>query len=210
MASSRVLARMATFSLPVFSADQLEGGHEGAVLAEGVPAQVAFLHELLDVLGRRAAGAGLEEPAALHERDDGEHPGAGAELEDREEIGEVVTEDVAGDRDGVLAAADALEGEPHGVDGLHDADVETAGVVVREVLLDLLDDLGVVATLRVEPEDRRRSGGAGPGHRELDPVLDRRILDLAHAEDVARLDRLLEEGGAGGVDHPEGAVGRVP
>jgi len=31
------------------------------------------------------------------QRDDGEHLGAGADLEDREEVGEVVAEDVAGD-----------------------------------------------------------------------------------------------------------------
>ena len=68
-----------------------------------VPAQVVLLLELLDVLGRGAAGAGLEEAAAVQQRHDGEHLGAGADLEDREEVGEVVAQDVAGDGDGVLA-----------------------------------------------------------------------------------------------------------
>jgi hypothetical protein len=40
-------------------AEVLERDGERQVLAERVPAQVALLHELLHVLGRRAAGAGL-------------------------------------------------------------------------------------------------------------------------------------------------------
>ena len=47
------------------SAIMLQGRHQGAVLAQRVPAQVAFLEELLHVLGRRAAGAGLEQAAAV-------------------------------------------------------------------------------------------------------------------------------------------------
>ena len=80
-------------------------------LAQAVPAQVVLLDQLLDVLGRRAAGAGLEQPAAVDQRDDREHLGAGAQLQDREQVGQVVAQHVAGDRDGVLAAADALQGE---------------------------------------------------------------------------------------------------
>jgi hypothetical protein len=40
---------------------------EGEELAEAVPAEVVLLDELLDVLRRGAAGAGLEEAAAVHE-----------------------------------------------------------------------------------------------------------------------------------------------
>ena len=82
---------------------------QGEELTEAVPAQVVLLDQLLHVLGRRAAGAGLEQAAAVDQRDDREHLGAGAELEDREEVGEVVAQHVAGDRDRVLALADALE-----------------------------------------------------------------------------------------------------
>jgi hypothetical protein len=81
-------------------------------LAERIPAQVVLpAHELLHVLGRRAAGAGLEQAAARHQRHDRQHLGAGAELEDREQVGQVVAQHVAGDRDRVLALADALERE---------------------------------------------------------------------------------------------------
>ena len=61
-----------------------------------------LLNELLHVLGRGAARAGLEQAAAVQERNDGQHLGAGAELEDGEKVGEVVAEDVASDADGVL------------------------------------------------------------------------------------------------------------
>ena len=73
-------------------------------LAERIPAQVVLLDELLHVLGRRTAGAGLEQAAAVHQRHDREHLGAGAQLEDREQVGQVVAQHVAGDRDRVLAA----------------------------------------------------------------------------------------------------------
>ena len=89
--------------------EELERRRQREELAERVPAEVVLLHELLHVLGRRAAGAGLEQPAAVHQRHDREHLGAGAELHDREQVGEVVAQHVAGDRDGVLAPADALE-----------------------------------------------------------------------------------------------------
>ena len=63
------------------------------------------------VLRRRAAGARLEQAAALHQRHDGQHLRARADLQDREEVGEVVAEHVARDRDRVLPPSDALERE---------------------------------------------------------------------------------------------------
>ena len=104
--------------------EELERRGQREELAERVPAEVVLLHELLHVLGRRTAGAGLEEPAAVHERHDREHLGAGAELHDREQVGEVVTQHVAGDRDGVLAATDALERVRARVGGREDLDGE--------------------------------------------------------------------------------------
>ena len=91
--------------------EHLERHREREELAERVPAQMVLATELLHVLGRRAAGAGLEQAAAVHQRHDREHLRAGAELEDREQIGQVVAQDVAGDRDRVLAGAGARERE---------------------------------------------------------------------------------------------------
>ncbi len=142
-------------------AQVLQGGAEGRELAERIPAQVAFLDELLDVLGGRAAGAGLEQAATGQQRDDGEHLGAGAQFHDREEVGQVVAQHVAGHRDGVLPLADPGQGELHGIDRRHDVELQPFGVMVLQIFLDLGDDVGVVRPVLVEPEDRRRAGGAG-------------------------------------------------
>ena len=75
--------------------------------------------------------------------------------------------------------------------------VEPVGVVLGEVLVDLGDQVGVVGAGLVEPEDRRRAGGAGPGDGELDPVADRHVLGLAGAPDVAGLDGVLDQHVAG-------------
>ena len=76
------------------------------------------------------------------------------------------------------------------LDRRQDADVETRCVLVLQVFLDLGDQLRVVRAFGVEPEHRRGAGQARAAHPELDPVLDRRVLDLAHPEDVTGLDRL--------------------
>ena len=111
MARSSVSARTWARALPVRLGQVLEAHGQGEELAEAVPAQVVLLQQLLDVLGGRAAGTGLEQAAAVDQRDDRQHLGAGAELHDREQVGQVVAQHVAGDRDGVLAPADALERE---------------------------------------------------------------------------------------------------
>ena len=101
----------------------------GQELAQGVPPQVVLLHELLHVLGGRAAGTGLEQATAVDQRDDREHLGRGAQLQDGEQVGQVVAQHVAGDGDGVLAAADALQGEGDGLLRCHDLDLQAVGVV---------------------------------------------------------------------------------
>src|SRR5665213_2472567 len=63
---------------------------EGEELAERIPAQIALLLELLHVLGRRAAGTGLEKTAARQQRNDRQHLGRGAQLHDREQVGQIV------------------------------------------------------------------------------------------------------------------------
>mmetsp|Transcript_151867 Transcript_151867/g.485387 ORF Transcript_151867/g.485387 Transcript_151867/m.485387 type:complete len:567 (-) Transcript_151867:1042-2742(-) len=167
-------------------AQVLQGLGHCEELAEGVPTQVAFLLELLHVLGRGAAGAGLEHATAREQRHDGQHLGAGAELQDGEQIREVVAQHVAGDRDGVLALAGAHEGLAHGLLRCQDANVQTSRVVLLQVLLDLRYHIAIVRTLLSEPEDGRRSAGLCPDDRKLDPILDRAVLRLAHAPNVTR------------------------
>ena len=144
----------------------------------------------LHVLRRRAAGTGFVHAATGHQRHDRQHLGAGAQLHDREQVGQVVAQDVAGDRDGVQAADHALQRVAHGAHLRHDLDVQAGGVVVLQVGLDLLDQLVLVRTVRVQPEDGRHAGVARARDGQLDPVADRRVLDLAHAPDVAGFDVL--------------------
>ena len=89
-------------------ADLLEGRGEGEELAEGVPAEVVFLGKLLDMFRGRAASTGFEESTAVHQRDDGEHLGAGADLEDGKKVGVIVAEDIAGDGDGIETLDDSF------------------------------------------------------------------------------------------------------
>ena len=185
----------------------LEAHGQGQELAQAVPAQVVFLEQLLDVLRGGAAGAGLEQSAAVDQRDHGEHLGAGAELQDREQVRQVVAQHVAGHRDGVLALADALQGEGRGLLRGHDVDLQALGVVVLQVLLDLGDHLGIVRAALVQPEDGGHGRGAGAGDGQLDPVADRHVLRLAGAPDVARGDLVLDQHGAGVVDNLDGAGG---
>ena len=186
-------------------AEMLQGNREGEELAEGIPAEVVFLGELLDVLRRGTAGTGLEQPAAVHERDDGKHLRAGAEFEDREQVGEVVAQDVAGDGNGVLAVFEPFEGELGGFRGSENPDVEAAGVVVGEIGLHLADDLRVVRAVFVQPENGGSLRGAGAGDGELHPVADRRVLGLAGAPDVAGFDGMLKQDLARGIDDADGA-----
>jgi hypothetical protein len=58
---------------------------------------VIFLLELLHMLGSGTARTCFEETATIHKRNDGEHLGTGAELENREKVGQVVTQHVASD-----------------------------------------------------------------------------------------------------------------
>ena len=137
------------------SREVLEGNAEREEFTEGVPAEVVFLFKLPDVFRRGTTGTGLEEATAVHEWNDGEHLGRGAEFEDREEICQVVTQHVTGHGDGVLTCLGTLECDLCRFDRCKDAEVETAGVVIFEVCLYLGDELGIVRTLVVEPKDGR-------------------------------------------------------
>ncbi len=216
VAASRVSASTWAPRVVGVAGEVLERGRQREELAQAVPAQVVLLDQLLHVLGRRAAGTGLEEAATVHQRDDREHLGRRAELEDREQVGVVVAQHVAGDRDGVLAPADPLERVGAGLGRRHDLDRQPVGVVVAR---------GTSSTLAIRLASWARSsssqkiagdaGGPGAGDGELDPVADRRVLGLAGAPDVAGLDRratistspaaLTDLDGAGG-RHLEGLV----
>ena len=55
------------------------------------------------MFGRRSARAGLEETAAVQQRHDREHLRAGPDLENREQVGEIVAQYIAGDGNRIFA-----------------------------------------------------------------------------------------------------------
>ena len=183
-----------------------EGLSQSKELAQGIPAQVVFFLNLLNVLRSGSACTGLEEAAASHQRNHRQHLCGGAELENWEQVGVVVTQHVAGDGDGVFALTDALDGDLGCLDRGGDGDIQALGVVVLEVLLNQGGDVAVVCALRVQPEDGLHAGKASAVNSQLDPILDRSILGLASAPDVACLDVVLDEDVASGVSQLHGAV----
>src|SRR5207253_8595290 len=97
------------------------------------------------------------------------------------------------DRYRVLALMEAFQRITGCLDRGHDLEVKTARIVPGQVLLDLLDQLGVVRALLVEPEDGPIACGTGARDGQLDPILNGGILRLAHAPDVAGLDLVFEQ-----------------
>mmetsp|Transcript_9942 Transcript_9942/g.41730 ORF Transcript_9942/g.41730 Transcript_9942/m.41730 type:complete len:581 (+) Transcript_9942:2473-4215(+) len=174
---------------------------------------MALLRELLHVLRRGAAGARLEQPATREQGHDGEHLCGRAQLDDREQVGEVIAEHVAGDAHGILPGARAGHGVLDRRDGGHDVHQllavrerrrERLGVVRGEVAANLLCQRRVVLARGVQPKHRRRLREARAGHGELHPVAHGGFLGLAHAPQVASLDFVLEDG-----DFRLDALGRV-
>ncbi len=189
-------------------AQVLERGGQGQEFTQRIPAQVVLFHELLHVLGSRTTGAGFEQATTGHQRHDGEHLGAGAQFHDREQVGEVIAQHVAGHRDGVFTLADAVQRERGRFHRSQDADVQAVGIVVLEVGFDLGDHLRIVRARGIQPEYGRGAAQAGAVDGQLDPVLDRGVLGLAHAPDVAGLHGVFEHHVAGIVGDAHGAVGR--
>ena len=78
-------------------AEILQRHGDGEEFAERIPAEMVLGVKLLYVLGCGATGARLEQTATGEQGYDGEHLGAGAEFQNRKEIGEVIAQYVAGD-----------------------------------------------------------------------------------------------------------------
>ena len=186
------------FLVVVFDAQVFQRHGQGQKLAQRIPAQVVFLHQLLHMLGCRAPRSGFVHAAARHQRHDGQHLGTGAQLHDRKQIGEVVAQNVASHRDGVESTHHALQRVTHGAHLRHDLDVQPLGVVVLQVGLYLLDQLVFVRTVRVQPEHGGHARVAGAGHSQLDPVTHSSVFDLTHAPDIALFHILGQQHFAGG------------
>ena len=187
----------------------LKRGGEGQELTKGVPSQMSLLGELLNVLGRRSTCTGLEQTPAIHQRDDGEHLGACPHLQDRKEVRQVITKDVAGDRYGLLPLHDPLTGETGRIHRGHDPEVQSLRIMVLQVEVYLFQELCVVCPLLVQPENTGRTRRPCPGHGELHPVLDGEVLDLTHTEDIALFHIQPKERPSGCGYHPNHSVPRT-
>mmetsp|Transcript_23326 Transcript_23326/g.40537 ORF Transcript_23326/g.40537 Transcript_23326/m.40537 type:complete len:773 (-) Transcript_23326:1760-4078(-) len=164
--------------------EEVQAFTKGTELTHGVPAQVVFLNKLLHVFGRGATGTGFKQAATFHQLHDGEHFGRGAQLEDREEVGQVVAQHVAGDGDAVVAGGDGLKRLRGGFARRHD--LEQVGFASRfQRRGDVFDQLGIVGAVRVQPEDRLGTSQTLTVKRQLDPVLDWGLFHGAGAPDVA-------------------------
>ena len=168
---------------------------------------MVFFHQLLDVLRCRAASTGFVHAATSHQRHDRQHLGAGAKLHDREQVCQVVTQDIAGDGNSVQTANDAFQCETHGAHLRHVLDVQAFGVVVLQVGFYLLDQFGFVRAIRVQPEDGGHAGVAGARDGQFDPVANRCVLGLAHAPDVTFFNVLHQQNVARGDVNNAGFAG---
>ena len=162
-------------------------------LTQRIPTQVVLFLELLNVLRSRSACTRFKESATGDQGHDREHLGGSTQLHDGEEVGEVVTQHVTGHRDGVLATTDTLQGVFGGVDRVHDLNIQTIGIFFFQISLNLGADVVVMRTGLIQPEDSRHTGKASTLNSELDPVMDRDVLGLAGAPDIALGDLVLHE-----------------
>ena len=132
-----------------------------------------LLFKLLDMFRCRATSAGFEKAATVHERHNRKHLRACAKFQDWEEVGQVVAQDVTGDRDRVLASSGSFQGERRSIGHVHDSYVKTVGVMIGEVTLNLDDELGIMGPFCIEPKHCRPPGRPAAVDRKLDPVLNR-------------------------------------
>ena len=97
----------------------LKGHRNGEILSQRVPPQVTFFEELLHVLGGRSSCASLEQAAASQQRHYGQHLRRRAQLQYGEKVGQIVSQDVSGDGDGVQAFFRSLATASHRMNYRH-------------------------------------------------------------------------------------------
>mmetsp|Transcript_18856 Transcript_18856/g.21070 ORF Transcript_18856/g.21070 Transcript_18856/m.21070 type:complete len:283 (-) Transcript_18856:944-1792(-) len=157
------------------------------------------------MLGGRASSSGLEQPPASHERNDRQHLGGRADLENWEQVGVVVPENIAGHGHGVVTLSEETQGELARRHWIQDLDVQTLGVVLGKVGFHLLDELGVMSALGVQPEHGGSLRRSGPANRQRHPVANGRVLGLAGSPDVAHLHFVRDQNVSGLGNNPHGA-----
>ena len=169
---------------------------------------MSFFDKLLDVFRGRPAGSRFKEPTAVNERNNGQHLGARAQFEDREQVGEIIPKHVAGGGNRVVPVFGAFERMFHGVHRGHDLNVHARGVVLLQIAIHFFNQLRVVWPVLVQPEDHGRGGRFAPIHGQFHPILNRNVLDRTRAEDVAVFHVPFVQNVTGSVNHADGALAR--
>ena len=111
---------------------------------------MVFFEELLDVFWCGAARAGFKHTAAVHQWNNRQHFRAGAKFQNREQVGQIIAQDVAGNGNGVFAVFQTTQAELGGFFGGEDADVEAVGIQFGKVGFDFGKQALVVWTVFVE------------------------------------------------------------
>ena len=75
-----------------------------------------------------------------------------------------------------------------------------------QIFFYFLDQLGVMGTALVEPEEGEGTGCAGAGDPQFHPIPDRSVLGLAHAPDVVAFDVMFQQRVSRRVDDPDRTV----
>ena len=92
-----------------------------------------FFNKLLNMLGSRATRTSFKKTATCDKGNDGQHFCAGSQLENREQIGQVITKNIARGTDGVFTFFCALKSMLHGIDRSHDLYIQSIRIMIFQV-----------------------------------------------------------------------------
>ena len=102
----------------------------------------------------RSASTGFVKTASRKQGHDREHLGAGAELQDREQICQVIAQDVASYRYRVFAIFHTLQRVADCVYRRQNLDFQTVGIVIRQIAINFVDQIQDPVALFQGEDDR--------------------------------------------------------
>ena len=79
--------------------------------------------------------------------------------------------------------------------------------MIQQVLIHFINQVGVMRTLWVEPEDCRLTCGAGTIHCQFDPVTYWQVFGLTHSPDITLCNLVFHQQGAFSADDTNGTCG---
>ena len=113
---------------------------------------MSFFQELLHMFWGGSSSSGLQQNSSSQERNNGQHLCRCSQLQDREQVSEVVTENVASTGDSVQTFSGTVAGQSAGISRLQELNVQTLGVMISQVLGHQMDQVSIVSSGRVQPK----------------------------------------------------------